>query len=92
MVDLQFPGLKEEIIAGAEEASRYLFDKARTTKGKERLDNVVSLNRLLTIVNSENKKGEDMGNELLKNLLTNEEAVKELFRKGEEEVKNRTIN
>ena len=79
-VDLSYQTWLEDLEKRKSEFVRILFKKAREETGEEKLRLAQTLKRLIELLgDSESKK-------LLKELLTNKEAIEELVNRAEEEI------
>lgn len=79
-VDSAYKEMGETIKEQADDFGKHFFEQARFSVGVERLRYVQGLKRLRGII------GENEYQKVLKNLLTNEETIEELARKGKEEI------
>ena len=71
-------GSKIEIVPGVLEIARTLFNKARETKGNDRLDSLYRLEKISGIY------GPEQYQEVLRMLMTNQETIDELERSAYE--------
>lgn len=79
--DFSFQAIREHLTKNAYHFGKALFEEARNSRGKERLKYVEGLQKMLAILEQEERK------KLLKDLMTNIETVKELRKKALEEIK-----
>lgn len=79
-VDPAYKEMDEKITKEADDFGKHFFEQARSNVAEERLKYVQGMKRLRGIV------GEEKYRQILKNLLTNEETIEELARKGKAEI------
>ncbi len=82
-VDPSYQVWSEDLERRKSAFARALFNKARESAGEEKLRSAQTLKRLMELLNSVSRQ------EILKELMTTEEAVEELVNRAEQQVRQR---
>jgi hypothetical protein len=81
-VDLSYQVWSEDLERRKNDFARVLFNRARETAGEEKLRSAQTLKRLMKLLNDVSRQ------EILKELMTTEEAVEELVNRVEQQVRS----